>query len=182
MNVINELFGVADKRVVITGGSRGIGRAIAQAFVQAGARVYICSRDAAACETTASELRAYGSCTGLACDISSEQDRQRFVSELKNRESGLDVLINNAGAVWAAPLAQYPESGWDKVFDLNVKGCFFMTRELVPLLEAAGTHESPARIINIGSIDAFHIPHHETYAYPASKAALHQLTDRKSVV
>lgn len=176
MEVINELFGVAGKRVLITGGSRGIGKSIAEAFVKAGARVYVCSRDAQACEDTAKELREFGSCTALACDISSAEDRQRLVESLKSHEAALDVLINNAGAIWAAPLAEYPESGWDKVFDLNVKGCFFIIKELVPMLEAAGAAGNPARIINVGSIDAFHVPHHETYAYPASKAALHHLT------
>ncbi|MFT3721128.1 SDR family oxidoreductase [Pseudorhodoferax sp.] len=175
-NIIQELFGVAGKRVLVTGASRGIGQAIAEGFVKAGARVYICSRDAAKCEATAEELRRFGHCTALPCDIASAEQRRQMVARLREHESALDVLVNNAGALWAAPLAEYPESGWDKVFDLNVKGCFFITKELVPLLEAAGTHEDPARIINIGSIDAFHTPSHETYAYPASKAALHHLT------
>ncbi len=176
MNVINELFGVAGKRVLVTGGSRGIGQSIAEAFVKAGARVVICSRDAAACEATADELRAHGQCTPMPCNIASAEDRKRFVAELGQHEKGLDVVINNAGAIWAAPLAEYPESGWDKVFDLNVKGTFFLIQQLVPLLAAAATHDAPARIINVGSIDGFHIPKHETYAYSASKAALHQMT------
>ncbi len=176
MNVLNELFGVSDKSVLITGGSRGIGRAMAEAFVKAGARVYVCSRDPESCHETAKELSAFGSCTALACNVSSADDRQRLAEEFAKHEKSLNVLINNAGAVWAAPLADYPESGWDKVFDLNVKGTFFLIKELVPLLAAGGTAEDPARIINVGSIDAFHIPRHETYAYSSSKAALHQLT------
>jgi NAD(P)-dependent dehydrogenase (short-subunit alcohol dehydrogenase family) len=95
---------------------------------------------------------------------------------MQSREARLDILINNAGAIWAAPLAEYPESGWDKVFDLNVRGLFFLIRDLVPMLEKAGTAADPARVINIGSIDGFHIPKHETYAYSASKAASHQLS------
>jgi NAD(P)-dependent dehydrogenase (short-subunit alcohol dehydrogenase family) len=176
MDVINELFGVSGKRVLVTGGSRGIGQSIAEAFVKAGARVYICSRDAAACEATAKELQSHGHCVALPCNIASADDRRRLAEELGRHEKALDVLINNAGALWAAPLAEYPESGWDKVFDLNVKGTFFLVQALVPLLAAAGTAEDPARIINVGSIDAFHIPRHETYAYTSSKAALHQLT------
>ena len=92
------------------------------------------------------------------------------------REQSLDILINNAGALWAAPLADYPEAGWDKVFDLNVKGLFFLIRELVPLLARAASKEIPARNINIGSIDGFHVPAHETYAYSSSKAASHHLS------
>lgn len=176
MNVLDELFGVAGKSVLITGGSRGIGQSIAEGFVKAGARVYVCSRDAQSVNATAQELSAYGSCTALTCNVASDADRKRLVQDLSERESALNVVIHNAGALWAAPLADYPESGWDKVFDLNVKGTFFLTKELVPLLAAAGTHDDPARIINIGSIDAFHIPGHETYAYSSSKAALHQLT------
>ncbi len=176
MNILDELFGVSGKSVLITGGSRGIGRAIAEAFVKAGARVYVCSRDAQSCEETARELSAFGSCTPMPCNVSSAEDRKRLATELAKHEKVLNVLINNAGAIWAAPLAEYPESGWDKVFDLNVKGTFFLIKELVPLLAAGGTAEDPARIINVGSIDGFHIPAHETYAYTASKAALHQLT------
>jgi NAD(P)-dependent dehydrogenase (short-subunit alcohol dehydrogenase family) len=176
MNVINQLFGVAGKAVLITGGSRGIGKAIAEAFVKAGARVTVCSRDAKSCTEAAAELSQFGACSALACNVSSADDRRRLAQEYARQEAKLDILINNAGAVWAAPIAEYPESGWDKVFDLNVKGTFFLVQELLPLLAAAGTHEVPARVINIGSIDAFHIPAHETYAYTSSKAALHQLT------
>jgi NAD(P)-dependent dehydrogenase (short-subunit alcohol dehydrogenase family) len=112
----------------------------------------------------------------LDCNVASAEDRRRLVEQLAQHEKALDVLINNAGALWAAPLAEYPESGWDKVFDLNVKGTFFLVKEFAPLLAAAASAEDPARIINIGSIDGFHIPAHETYAYTSSKAALHQLT------
>ena len=176
MNVIQELFGVADKSVLITGGSRGIGKAIAEAFVKAGARVYVCSRDAESCNETAKELSTFGSCTPLPCNVASADDRRRMVEQFSKSEKALNVLINNAGAIWAAPLAEYPESGWDKVFDLNVKGPFFLVKELEPLLIAGATADDPGRIINVGSIDAFHIPSHETYAYTSSKAALHQLT------
>jgi NAD(P)-dependent dehydrogenase (short-subunit alcohol dehydrogenase family) len=176
MSVLDELFGVAGKSVLITGGSRGIGRAMAEGFVKASARVYVCSRDAESCRETAQELSAFGVCVPLTCNVASDTDRKRLLADFSQHEVKLNVLINNAGALWAAPLAEYPESGWDKVFDLNVKGTFFLIKELAPLLAAAGTATDPARIINVGSIDAFHIPAHETYAYTSSKAALHQLT------
>lgn len=176
MDFINELFGVSGKSVLVTGGSRGIGLAIAEGFVRAGARVYICSRDAQSCESAAAQLQRLGSCTALPGNIAARDDRRRLVEQLKTYEPSLNVLINNAGAIWAAPLAEYPESGWDKVFDLNVKGCFFMIKELVPMLQAAASSDDPARIINIGSVNALRIPTHETYAYVSSKAALHHLT------
>jgi NAD(P)-dependent dehydrogenase (short-subunit alcohol dehydrogenase family) len=176
MSVIEDLFGVRGKNVLITGGSRGIGKAIAEAFVKAGAKVIICSRDLESCQEVAAELTQHGDCTALACNIAKDEDRQRFLQQVRQHVRKINVLINNAGALWAAPIAEYPEAGWDKVFDLNVKGTFFLIKDLLPLLEAGGTAQDPARIINIGSIDAFHIPQHETYAYSASKAALHQLT------
>jgi NAD(P)-dependent dehydrogenase (short-subunit alcohol dehydrogenase family) len=176
MDVINELFGVAGKTVLVTGGAKGIGAAITEAFVKAGAKVFICSRDLDGCKALADELKPFGDCTPLACNIASDEDRKRFAAEFRARVPKLDVLINNAGALWAAPIEEYPESGWDKVFDLNVRGTFFLIKELLPSLEAAASAEDPARIINVGSINALHIPQHETYAYTASKAALHHLT------
>ncbi|NKC04952.1 SDR family oxidoreductase [Brucella haematophila] len=173
---MEELFGVRDKSVVITGGSRGIGEAIAEIFVKAGARVYICARRAEEVNATAARLSEFGHCKGLSADLSAEAGRKAFIADLSQHESSLDVLINNAGTIWAAPLAEYPESGWDKVFDLNVKGLFFFIRDLVPMLAKAGRHGAPARVINVGSIDAFHVPKHETYAYSSSKAAVHHLS------
>lgn len=176
MQILDHLFGVAGKTVLITGGSRGIGESIAEAFVKAGARVYICSRKAEDCAETAARLSAFGWCQALAADLATDTGRASLVEAFTARESKLDVLVNNAGAIWAAPLADYPEAGWDKVFDLNVKGLFFLIRDLVPALRAAASAEDPARVINIGSIDGFHIPKHETYAYTSAKAAVHQLS------
>lgn len=178
MDILNHFFGVKGKTVLVTGGGRGIGEAIAEGFVKAGAKVYICSRKQEIVNDTAARLSKLGTCIPLpvSADIASAEGRKAIVQEMKAREDRLDVLINNAGALWAAPLAEYPESGWDRVFDLNVKGLFFLIRDLVPMLEKAGTKERPARVINIGSIDALHIPKHETYAYSSSKAATHQLS------
>jgi NAD(P)-dependent dehydrogenase (short-subunit alcohol dehydrogenase family) len=173
---IDDLFAVRGKVVLVTGGSRGIGLAIAEGFVKAGSRVYICSRKAEACESAAGELAQYGECHAFPADLASPEGRRRLVDELAERERGLDVLINNAGALWAETLDAYPESGWDRVFDLNVKGVFFLVQALAPLLKAAATPDNPARIINIGSIDGIHVPTHETYAYTSSKAAVHHLS------
>ena len=178
MSYLDDIFGVAGKTVLVTGGGRGIGESIAEGFVRAGASVYICSRKPDTCIATAEKLSQLGDCTALSVegDISSAEGRAAIVAAMAERTDRLDILVNNAGALWAAPLAEYPESGWDKVFDLNVKGLFFLIRDLVPILERAATKEAPARIINIGSIDGFHIPKHETYAYSSSKAASHQLS------
>jgi len=176
MDYLQDLFGVAGKAVLVTGGSRGIGLAIAEGFVKSGARVYICSRDPASCNNAVEQLRPYGSIAAIPCNVASTDGRRELVERLQRSESKLDVLINNAGSLWAAPLAEYPESGWDKVFDLNVKATFFLIQQLLPALEAAAKPEDPARIINVGSVNAISIPTHETYAYVSSKAALHQLT------
>lgn len=178
MSYLDTLMGVSGKTVLVTGGGRGIGASIAEGFVRAGAKVYICSRNQETCEAKAEALREFGDCYALPVngDIAKPEGRSAIVEALHAREAKIDVLVNNAGALWAAPLDTYPESGWDKVFDLNVRGLFFLIRDLVPFLERAAHKEDPSRIINIGSIDGFHIPKHETYAYSSSKAASHQLS------
>jgi NAD(P)-dependent dehydrogenase (short-subunit alcohol dehydrogenase family) len=172
---LRELFGVAGKVVLVTGGSRGIGRSIAEGFVKAGARVYMCSRAALSCEQAAQELSEFGECFGIPADLATIEGCQSLAEALSAREPRLDVLINNAGSVWAEPLAEYSESGWDKVFDLNVKAPFFLIKSLLPMLGSAASPADPARIVTVGSIDAFHVPDYETYAYSSSKAAVHQL-------
>jgi NAD(P)-dependent dehydrogenase (short-subunit alcohol dehydrogenase family) len=171
-----DLFSISGKTAVVTGGSRGIGRMIAQGFVEAGATVYISARKADACRQTAEELSAFGTCVALPADLSTEAGCRGLADEVAQRTDRLDVLVNNAGATWGAPLADFDEAAWDRVLNLNVKGVFHCTKFLLPLLEAAGTDEDPARVINIGSIDGIHVPVLETYSYSASKAAVHQLT------
>lgn len=149
---------------------------IARGFVEGGAKVYISSRKTDVCEALAKELSKSGTCIALPADLSTEAECQRLANEVAARESKLDVLVNNAGATWGAPMADYDEVAFERVFALNVKGVFHLTKFLRPLLEAAGTPDSPARVINIGSIDGIHVPVMETYAYSASKAAVHQLT------
>ncbi len=173
---MQRLFAVDGKSVLVTGGSRGIGRMIAQAFVEAGARVYISSRKAEVCEQVAGELSAGGTCVALPADLSTEAEANRLAAAVADREDALDVLVNNAGATWGAPLADYPDSGWDKVLAVNLKGPFHLTRACLPLLERAASAADPARVINIGSIDGLRVPLLETYAYSASKAGLHHLT------
>jgi NAD(P)-dependent dehydrogenase (short-subunit alcohol dehydrogenase family) len=171
-----DLFDLSGRTAVVTGGSRGIGLMIARGLLQAGARVYISSRKADACASAVAELGEYGTVYALPADLSTEAECLRLAAEVGQREQALNVLVNNAGATWGAPLAEFPAVAWDKVVDLNLKAPFFLTRAFLPLLEAAGTRDDPARVINIGSIDGLRVPRFPTYAYSASKAGLHHLT------
>ena len=173
---VTDLFSIDGKVALVTGGSRGIGKMIATGFVEAGARVYISSRKAEVCDEVAAELSKIGTCLSLPADLSNEAECRRLAEELAGREPRLDILVNNAGANWGAPLEEYDEAAWERVLSLNVKGVFHLTKFLLPLLRAAGTQDEPARVINIGSIDGIQVPLLETYAYSASKAAVHQLT------
>jgi NAD(P)-dependent dehydrogenase (short-subunit alcohol dehydrogenase family) len=173
---MSELFSIAGKTAVVTGGSRGIGLMIARGFVEAGARVIISSRKADVCDEVAAELSKVGECEAIPADLSSEAECRRLAEAVAARLSSLDILVNNAGATWGAPLDQFDEAAWERVLALNVKGVYHLTKFLVPLLEAAGSAEQPARVINIGSIDGIRVPLLETYSYSASKAAVHMLT------
>src|SRR5262245_54233558 len=173
---IEELFSVRGKTALITGGSRGIGEMIARAYVENGAKVYITARKAEACDALAEELSKFGECISIPADISRIEEIDRLGIEIEKRESKLDILVNNAGASWGADFASFPESGWDKVMDLNVKSVFFLTQRLVKLLEAAGRPDDFARVINVGSIDGMHVSGIETYSYAASKAGVLHLT------
>lgn len=172
----NDLFSIEGKTALVTGGSRGIGLMIARGMVEAGATVYISSRKAEVCQEVAAELSEHGTCVALPADLSTEAECRRLADEVAEREPALHILVNNAGATWGAPMAEFDDAAWDRVLDLNVKGVFHLTRFLVPQLEAAGTQDDPARVINIGSIDGIHVPGLETYSYSASKAAVHQMT------
>jgi NAD(P)-dependent dehydrogenase (short-subunit alcohol dehydrogenase family) len=174
---MSDLFTIAGKTALVTGGSRGIGEMIVRGYVAAGAKVYLSSRKADVCEALAEELRAEGGdVTALPADLSTEAACAALAGELESRESTLDILVNNAGATWGAPIGEFDEAAWERVLSLNVKGVFFTTKYLLPLLNAAGTAEDPARVINVGSIDGLRVPTLETYSYSASKAAVHQLT------
>jgi NAD(P)-dependent dehydrogenase (short-subunit alcohol dehydrogenase family) len=173
---MKDLFSIQGKVALVTGGSRGIGLMIARGFVENGAKVYISSRKKDVCDHVAAELSQHGACTSLPADLATEAEANRLAQEVVTRESALHILVNNAGANWGAPLAEYPDSAWDKVLALNVKAVFHLTRALLPLLEKGARPGDPARVINIGSIDGLKVPLLETYAYSASKAAVHHLT------
>lgn len=163
------LFNVAGKHVVVTGGSRGIGRMIAQGFVSAGASVTIAARKSAEVSRAAEEL----DCAGVVADLSTAEGVAALAGALPDR---IDVLVNNAGASWGAPLEEFPESAFDKLWDINVKGVFYLTTALLPRLRAGATPDDPARVITVGSVDGLRVPSVENYPYSATKAGAHMLT------
>lgn len=171
-----DLFSVTGKVALVTGGSRGIGLMIARAYVENGVKVYISARKTAVCQQTAAELSQIGTCIAIPADLSTADGRATLVNEIKAEESKLDILVNNAGAAWGAPLADFPEAGYDKTMDINLKALFMLTRDLLPLLKESGKADQPARVINIGSIDGLRVPSMNNFPYAASKAAVHHLT------
>jgi NAD(P)-dependent dehydrogenase (short-subunit alcohol dehydrogenase family) len=178
---LSELFSVKGKIAIVTGGSRGIGKMIAAGFVANGVKTYITARKAEACQAAAEELSAIGSCIAIPADLSTKEGRGSFVSEIKSREEKIDVLVNNAGAAWGAAFEEYPDEGYDKVMDINVKAVFTLTRDLMPLLTKDASSEDPSRVINIGSIDGLRVSTTDNFAYGASKAAVHFLTKNLAV-
>lgn len=179
MSYIDELFSVAGKTALVTGAATGIGRMAATALVMAGARVFIASRKGAACAAVAEEINALGgpgSAEGFAGDVGSEEGVLALAREVERRTDRLHILINNAGLSWGAELADFPYKAWARVLDVNVTGLFHLTRELLPLLDKAASHEDPARIINLGSVMGTQPMADGAYSYTASKAAVHHLT------
>jgi NAD(P)-dependent dehydrogenase (short-subunit alcohol dehydrogenase family) len=177
---MKDLFSLTGRTALVTGGSRGIGRMIAAGFLSQGAKVYITSRKADACEATAQELSPLGTCIPLPADVSTMEGVRALTEAYAAREKSLDILVNNAGAAWGEDFDTFPEKGWDKVVDLNMKTPFFLTQALHALLkEAAGSR--PAKVINISSIDGISVNTWETYSYTASKAGLLHLTKRMAL-
>jgi len=170
----NDLFSLEGRNAIVTGGSRGIGRMIANGFISAGAKVYISSRNSDACDSTAAELGP--NCISLPQDLSSPDGCQALARAFGKREDHLDILVNNAGAAWMEPFASFPEKGWDKIIDVNLKSPFFLTQALHSLLQLAASPGRPAKVINIASIDGLRLNSWETYSYASSKAALIHLT------
>lgn len=175
--MIENIFRLDGKTALVTGGSRGIGFMIAQGLVESGAKVYITARSIETCDTAATQLNAIspGKCIALPADLSKIENMQTLVKELSKLESHIDILVNNAGTSWGAPFDQFPEEGWDKVMNLNVKSPFFLTQALLPLLKYQATHEDPSRVIMISSIASISAESINAYSYGPSKAAVAQL-------
>jgi NAD(P)-dependent dehydrogenase (short-subunit alcohol dehydrogenase family) len=173
----SRLFSLEGRIALVTGGSRGLGLVIAQGLLEQGATVYLSSRKADACQEAAESLRTLGACHAIAADVASDEGIATLASAFAEREDVLDVLVNNAGAVWNEPFDRFSRNGWDRVLDLNLRSPFFMTQAFAPALRRAA-HSRPAKVINISSIDALSVNPLETYSYSASKAGLDHLTRR----
>ena len=174
----SDLFSIEGKVAVVSGGSRGIGFMIAEGLIDAGVRVYISSRKVEACEEAAAKLSQKGECISIPADIGTPEGVAHLAAEFSRREERLHILVNNAGATWGAAFGEFPEAGFDKVMDINVKGVFMLTQALLAKLRAAASAEDPARVINIGSVDGLRVPAPgmNNYAYSPSKAAVHMMT------
>ena len=173
----NDIFSLRGRTALVTGGSRGIGRMIASGLLQQGAEVILSSRKSADCETAAAELSPLGTCHSLPADISTVAGAQQLAAQIGQRHAALDIVVHNAGAAWSAPFESFPESGWNKVSDLNLKAPFLLTQALHPQLSKAGQRHC-AKVIHIASIDGLSVNPWETYSYAATKAGLIHLTKR----
>ncbi len=171
----DRLFDISGRVALITGGSSGVGRMIASVFVANGVRTYITGRNPERLAEAAASLTGLGECLPLSANLSSMQGVDALAAAIAEREPALNILVNNAGAAWGAAFETFPESGWDRVYDLNVKAPFFLTQKLIPLLAAAASDDNWSRVINISSVASkFSTP--EAPAYATSKAAVEQLT------
>lgn len=179
---MNDLFSLAGKVALVTGGTSGIGRMIAQGLVENGVRTYIVGRHASTCAQVAAELSGVpraqpgGSCLPLPGDLASQAGIRRVADAIGAKESALNILVNNAGAMYDAPISEFSEEGWDSVVDINLKSVFFLTQRLLPLLRAAATEQAPASVVNIGSVGGLRVGPKENYSYQAAKAGLHHMT------
>jgi len=173
---MQQYFSLAGRTALVTGGSRGIGRMIAQGYLEAGAKVIICCRKLAEGQQTAQELSQYGECIAIGADLSSEAGAKQLAADVAQHTDHLDILVNNAGTSWGAPLEDFPVSGWEKVMQLNVVSVFSCIQQLLPMLRKNASAENPARVINIGSVAGISSFGEEAYSYGPSKAAVHQLS------
>jgi NAD(P)-dependent dehydrogenase (short-subunit alcohol dehydrogenase family) len=171
-----ELFSVEGRTALVTGGATGLGRICAEALLSAGARVLIASRKAEACETAAREMSAIGPCEGFGGAVSTEEGVAALGVEVRKRTDKLDILINNAGASWGTAFENFEWRAWDRVLAVNVTGLFELTRDLMPMLLAAGAAERPSNVINIGSVMGTVTQAENAYSYSTSKGAVHHLT------
>ena len=172
---IATLFDIKGKTALVTGGSGGIGYMIAEGLARGGATVWICSRKQSAIEAAAATLAACGTVRPIAADLATEAGLER-VAETVNGAGPLNILVNNAGATWGAPIDSFPRAGFEKVLNLNLLAPFQLTQKLLPALRQASTADDPARIINIASIDGLRLPIWESYPYSATKAGLIHMT------
>ncbi len=172
----SKLFDLSGRTALVTGGATGIGRACAEALLAAGARVLIASRKAEACELAARELSAIGPCEGFGGTVATEAGVAEIVAGTRSRTGSLHILVNNAGLTWGEPFEAYPWKAFDRLMSVNVAGLFALTRDLAPMLTASATADRPSSVVNIGSVMGTVTQSENSWAYSASKAAVHHLT------
>jgi NAD(P)-dependent dehydrogenase (short-subunit alcohol dehydrogenase family) len=173
---MSDLFSLAGKRALVTGGAQGLGRMIAEGLLRAGASVAITSRKADICEAAAAEMAALGNCIALPADLSTPEAAVDLVARYRTAVGGCDILVNNAGKTWGGDIDTFPDKAWPSVMAVNVQTPFTMVRELLPELGASGTIDDPARVVNIGSVAGIKTERLSAYSYSASKAAIHMLS------
>jgi gluconate 5-dehydrogenase len=178
---VRDLFDLSGRAALVTGGGRGIGRAIAEGLAEAGAHVFLASRKRAACEAAAAEIEARGGrATALACDLTKPESLDVLVAEVLAATPRLHVLVNNAGFAWAAPFYDFPLEGWDRTFGVNVRGVFWLSRQVARHMREAGG----GSIVNVSSLSAFFgasDAEQPVVAYMASKGAVEALTRAMAV-
>ena len=171
-----------NKSVILTGAAGSIGRYISRHLLREGAKVTMTGRDQTKLDAFVEELAEEGfdaeNITTIVGDCADPQVCRAIVSRAVDSFGKLDVLVNNAGAAWGESFETFPEAGWDKVMNLNVKSIFFLTQAMHGLLKAGASAVQPAKVINIASIDGLRLNPWETYSYQASKAAVINLTKR----
>lgn len=173
---MTDLFSLSGKRALVTGGAQGLGRMIAEGLLRAGANVAITSRKANVCEAAAAEMASLGTCIALPADLSTPEAAVDLVARYRAAVGGCDILVNNAGKTWGGNIDSFPDKAWPGVMAVNVQTPFTMVRELLPELDASGTLDDPARVINIGSVAGRKTERLHAYSYAASKAAIHMLS------
>ncbi|WP_424237317.1 SDR family oxidoreductase [Bhargavaea ginsengi] len=170
-----DLFRLDGKTAIVTGGGRGLGAQIAEAYAEAGANVVVCSRKREACEEMSTRLKKMGvDSLAFQCDVTNQEDVKAVVDGTLEHFGSIDILVNNSGATWGASVEEMPLEAWDKVMNVNVTGTFLMSQEAG---KAMITQKS-GKIINISSIAGFGgtPPFMQTIGYNTSKGAVMTFT------
>lgn len=174
---LQEMFSLKDKVAIITGGGRGIGKAIATGLTEAGAHIVIASRKLEKLQTTADELAQFGNrVLPVKCDMESEADIQALVDATMQAFGRIDILVNNAGITWGAPTFKFPQDKWDKIMNVNLRGLWILTQQVGNVMKAQETGGKIIMIASVMGMRGADEASQPAVAYNASKAALLNLT------
>ncbi|KAK2747764.1 hypothetical protein FQN57_001794 [Myotisia sp. PD_48] len=191
LNNFESIFSLEGKIAVVTGGSRGLGLHAASGLLQAGcSKVYITSRKADACDAAVAVLNALpnkrpgAQAISVPADSSTLAGIKSLVAQVSRTTDHVDFLLANAGATWGEKFDDYPESGFQKVIDLNIKSVFYTVQQFAPLLEKSSTLREPSRVLitaSVAGIGLGSLGKNGTFAYSASKAAAIHLAKNLAV-